>query len=222
MMFVVGGSSTWRACDTITNVFSIFSLTVIFCFSHLLRLWFRLWKTNLFISKRMLYVCSFVTLLVIVCASVCVRRSVCTSHSVYILFALYRAQTFRCGCACVCVCARARLMMCVVKITERERLCGWMKMKIPKYGPNERRLCWCSVVAMTKKKSRKRRRSGKWWWWWADRCVRRALGFGYRKNDVPRIGRFLRTQIEEYKYWVCPFQRFIRSCAFFGTTFLNG
>lgn len=49
-MLVVGGSST---CVPARRTRMYFLFSVWRFFFHLLRFWFRLWKTNLFISKRM-------------------------------------------------------------------------------------------------------------------------------------------------------------------------
>lgn len=67
-------------------------------------------------------------------------------------------------------------------------------MKIPKYGANDGD--YVGVADDEKIKIQEEEDTE------PDRLFRGALGFGYRKNDVPRIGRFVRTQIEKYKYWV--------------------
>lgn len=178
-MFVVGGSST--SAPAIRSRMCIFYFQFDdFFFLHLLR--FRLWKTNLFISKRMSNVWSFVTFRLHVCLCANSLQSACTN--VFVL--LYRAQQPKCEFVCE--------RRCVVKITRRAVM--WVNEDENFKFRNMDRTAGDYVgVAMRWRK--------KWRWRAADRHFRRALGFGYQKtDDVPRIGRFLWTQIEKYKYWV--------------------
>lgn len=189
--FVAGGSSTWRALAKRSRLYFLFSVwRLFFAFPAGFGFGFGYEKQIFSFLKE----CT-------ACTISCVHVCVCAPQPVHVHF--FDLTVSRANAVCLYVWGSERARYVVLWKLRCERLCGWTKMKIPKYGSNERRLCWCCD---DEKKNTHRRRRGRrrkwWWWWWADRRFSSCARLRLPKNDVPRIDRFLRTQIEEYKYWV--------------------